>query len=129
MELNPEQAFALHFDTHCDFVKPNGVINTVYGLEPSLVFGSKITVGFKKFNPDEVKLLLRPLSDMTEDECEQYNQIFGTMRSLNKLQDQMLTEAAAVRFLITKHFDVYGLIDKGIALDKVKYYEAGATQK
>lgn len=65
------------------------------------------------------KLLLRPLSDMTEGEKDEYykHRGFGWIYNLEK---QMSKDAAGTRFLLSKSFDIFGLIESGLAIDKTK---------
>lgn len=67
----------------------------------------------------EVKPILRPLSRMTEEECNEYNNLSETMYSLNKIQDQMMTEAKTTKYLLSKHFDLFDLIHFGLAIETV----------
>lgn len=68
----------------------------------------------------EVKIIpiLRSLEDITEEECEEYNRIHLTCHSINKIQDQIRTEASATQYLLSKGFDLFGLIIQGLAIDK-----------
>lgn len=53
---------------------------------------------------DDVKPYLRPMSSMTEEEKEEYINTFLTMWD-------------AVDWLNARHFDYWGLIEKGLALE------------
>lgn len=66
---------------------------------------------------DSIKPILRKLESITNEECEAYNQILFTMHSINKLQDQMKTQAACVDYLLKLGFDLFGLIESGLAID------------
>lgn len=66
---------------------------------------------------DSIKLILRKLEDITNEECEAYNYIMFTCHSVNKLQDQMKTNAAMTKYLLEQRFDLFGLIDAGLAID------------
>lgn len=62
------------------------------------------------------KLILRPLSDMTEEEETEYTSLvdqwnFGFRRN-------MLGAATATKYLLSKHFDLFNLIPDGLAIDK-----------
>ncbi len=62
-----------------------------------------------------VKPILRPLSDITKGEIEQCSYFFtNTSRSI--LEDG----AQRTFYLLKQGFDLFGLIDAGIALDKTK---------
>jgi hypothetical protein len=96
-----------------------------------------------KFN--EVKPLLRPLSDMTEEEVIKYLRLkhnaysgeyeiklrdngfwwlFKTIASDEKFKffGEMLDESNSdqFRWLLSKGFDLFGLIEAGLAIDKTK---------
>lgn len=66
---------------------------------------------------DRIKLLLRPLSDITEEEkkeieaMEQNNTSYPTMA---------YALAPHFVYLLSRGFDIFGLIDAGLALDKTK---------
>jgi hypothetical protein len=66
---------------------------------------------------DSIKPILRKLDDITNEECEAYNDIMFTCHSVNKLQDQMKTQAALTNYLLSLHFDLHGLITLGLAID------------
>jgi hypothetical protein len=88
-------------------VRPNenGFRSTIYSFE-----------GF-----DKIKPILRPLSDMTEDECDEYNRLSETCYSVaNKLWDQIRQESSITKFLLSKYFDLFSLIEAGLAIDKTK---------
>lgn len=78
------------------------------------------------------KLILRPLSDMTEEEENEIECEFGSyglgvnhlcnalknhdMRYVKRLDDAF----NLTRYLLSKHFDIYGLIEAGLAINKSK---------
>lgn len=64
-----------------------------------------------------IKPILRHLSDMTDEECDEYNKIAETMFSINKVVDQMRTQAAIIVYLLSKRLDPFGLIEVGLAID------------
>jgi hypothetical protein len=62
------------------------------------------------------KPILRPLSDMTEEEfyyVEQHKIYQGEI-----VQTFPLGAAELTKFLLSKHFDLFGLIEAGLAVDK-----------
>jgi hypothetical protein len=70
---------------------------------------------FRKISFSQFKLFLRPLSDMTEDEETEYTSLvdqwnFGFRRN-------MLGAALATKYLLSKRFDLFGLIKAGLAID------------
>ncbi len=81
----------------------------------------------------EIKPILRPLSDLTKEEawecwrlCEGNPYLkYAPIQEL--ISDNMHTEefsikewAIAVKYLISKHFDVFDWIEKSLAIDKTK---------
>jgi hypothetical protein len=53
----------------------------------------------------KLKLILRPLSNMTEEE-------------MKESEPFMFDSFELTRYLLSKHFDLFGLIDAGLAIDK-----------
>ena len=67
----------------------------------------------------EIKLILRPLSDMTIEECG-YCKIppHWSNEDLHELIDEEAWTCEQVRYMLSKHFDLFGLIEAGLAIDK-----------
>ena len=66
---------------------------------------------------EEVKLILRPLSDMTDEESKKVNfPVFN--KNGTPLLNMWFPEDFL--YLLSKHFDLFGLIDAGLAIDKTK---------
>lgn len=61
-----------------------------------------------------IKPILRPLSDMQQDEKHELNKI------LNKYKDAApaTIEAFRVHYMLSKHFDLFQLIENNLAIDK-----------
>lgn len=77
----------------------------------------------------QIKLLLRPLSDMTEEECEWINNEFGWgisgylaegIKAGTKYSINIHSSFEITRYLLSKSFDLFGLIDANLAIDKTK---------
>jgi len=87
-----------------EYVKnnPNGVYNPVLTTE-----------NYERFLKDGYKPILRPDTDMTSDESQEMQLLQG---------GKGITQAWAfiTKWLIEKGFDVFGLIEAGIAIDKTK---------
>lgn len=74
------------------------------------------------------KPILRPLSDMTEEEFEDFKKIadsdFCKMTVIDAASKDGITRLAhkfnATAYLLSKHFDLFGLIESGLAIDKTK---------
>lgn len=74
---------------------------------------------------DGIKPILRPLSDLTKDEnfyinfCDMFiseNHIDYICESKNNISNSGLSYSCII-FLLEHHFDVFGLIDQGLAID------------
>jgi hypothetical protein len=74
--------------------------------------------------------ILRPLSDMTEEEKNELLQVDREYTSANILPNIPLgrllvlhyteRQAQITRYLLSKHFDLFGLIPTGLAIDATK---------
>src|SRR5690606_24598318 len=62
---------------------------------------------------DHVKLILRRLSDMSEEENQEWAETNGALGNCSRYED----EANATVYLLSKGFDLFGLIDSGLAID------------
>jgi hypothetical protein len=69
-----------------------------------------------KYPIEWIKLILRPLSSITDDERMDWELIGLSCPNADKYKTAIM-EAEATLFLLSKHFDVFGLIDAGLALD------------
>jgi len=69
-----------------------------------------------------IKPILRPLSDMTEEEETEYLKIFPEYEDYQRLmwETQILMEGEGTKYLLSKSFDLFNLIPEGLALDKTK---------
>lgn len=100
----------LHFYLGCEMMlgKIRGN-RQIYTLESdSLIFAIE----------DGDKPILRPLSDITtyEKEMAVDPMLYGLSHCLPSTQ--ILQSAELVRFLLSKQFDIFGLIESGLAIDK-----------
>ncbi len=61
---------------------------------------------------EKLKPILRPLSDMTEDEDQEFEYI-------RYKKDLSIYEGTAMQtaYLLSKNFDLFGLIESGLAID------------
>lgn len=73
----------------------------------------------KSFKYSEIKLILRSLSDMTKKEQEEYDGIdnFQIEFCSDEQALRMECEAEKTQFLLSKRFDLFGLIEAGLAID------------
>ena len=72
--------------------------------------------------PHEIKLILRPLSSMTEDELKECDIDLGQILLAQFPKDGGLKFFSPNQFiwLLNKSFDLFGLIESGLALDATK---------
>ena len=69
---------------------------------------------YNGFHVEQVKPYLRPMSSMTEEEKEIYSSFavaYGNSRTI------MIPSPIAMDYLLSYHFDVRGLIPRGLALE------------
>lgn len=64
---------------------------------------------------DLIKPILRPLSDMTEEEKREADLVRGNGDGCD---NYAVPEAYEFKYLLSKHFDLFGLIEAGLAIDK-----------
>lgn len=62
---------------------------------------------------NRAKPILRPLSSMTEEEREEA----ATTATIHGAHITITTHYEGMRYLLSKHFDLFGLIDAGLAID------------
>lgn len=71
--------------------------------------------------PDEIKPILRQLSDMTEEEHEAYETFYMRLESEREEDHHSICEveiaARTTHWLLSKSFDLFGLIDAGLAIN------------
>lgn len=78
-------------------------------------------------NADWIKPLLRPLSDITEEELDDCTILSADMMNIISdpfSKERMIVEfecnARVNKYLLSKGFDLFGLIEDGLAIDKTK---------
>lgn len=110
----------IHLYLGCDVIVHNTIRATLNLLNHdhriavvklSEAFGQTLSVMY-----NEVKLPLRPLSDMTEEEKVEIFQVGESdwrQRHLEFTSEQFIK-------LLSKGFDLFGLIEAGLAIDKTK---------
>ena len=80
----------------------------------------KGTFSVTEFIASRWKLALRPLSDMTEEEKAEMMNQKHKYDTGNKFSHQITDAAYRIEWAIKKGFDVFGLIEAGLAVDKTK---------
>lgn len=64
-----------------------------------------------------VKPILRPLSSMTQQEADEYNKLYGTLFNMADMINQVMQSASSIKYLLSRHFDLFNLIPEGLAID------------
>ena len=72
-----------------------------------------LTVNGSTIRIEEIKPYLRPLRSMTEDEQEENERLIRDISYKTRLS----TIAKYMDWLLAHHFDIHGLIEKGLALE------------
>jgi hypothetical protein len=66
----------------------------------------------------ECMLILRPLSDMTDEEFDEWRNIDTDVYS--HIRGSVFHHGSETKYLLDRHFDLFGLIEAGLAIDKTK---------
>ncbi len=66
-----------------------------------------------------LKPILRPLSDMTQEENVNLHSILQAY-PVDTSYDLLKRNASMTEYLLSKHLDLFGLIEAGLAIDKTK---------
>jgi len=69
------------------------------------------------YNYNECKPILRPLSDLTKDELREQGFWHHIDYLTHEKQNPIKAPYKMVEYLFSKHFDVFGLIESGLAID------------
>ena len=102
------------------------VNNNTESLQGINVLDNIVEYGsFLSSNIEEVKPYLFPLSSMTEEQEDEWYEVFvdPLSKKLDRhtrqedLQLQADAQAFGIEYLLKNHFDIYGLIPMGLAID------------
>jgi hypothetical protein len=117
---------AMYFGAECEYQLPHTpedeVINThITAREINNINLERYTY----FKP-----ILRPLSDMTEEEAMELAGFFGAQSAMStqldkadfarRLMGNDYCSPQSVRYLLSRNFDLFGWIEAGLAIDKTK---------
>lgn len=125
--------------------KLKGVVDDVVYVQCYDVDGIKWD-NIDSFSSKTFKPILRPLSDMSDEEMKQCVLVKYNMRNTlkttnligNKIQwtasgfipdgeiDLLNASSEIFRFLLSKHFDLFGLIESGLAIDATKQLQTNS---
>ena len=104
MEKKIEDYLHLYIGRECKYQEHNEKSDWCIGkITPAIITPNRI---------HSVKPILRPLSDMTEEEKNEYL-LTGTDSST-----RFEHNARRTQYLLSKGFDLFGLIDAGLAINK-----------
>jgi len=121
---NKEIKDYLHLYLGCEVMLPDGFIN-------KMVISSDDThkeISLWLAILTKCKLILRPLSDMTQEEAIEVWRLCHPTDIQTKAYQVIdyyrhninFYESIEWLFLLSKHFDLFGLIEAGLAIDKTK---------
>jgi hypothetical protein len=131
----------LRFYLGCEVLTDNGIETLVgVGLLGSDAQRFRTIERFRSSTNDwskENKIILRPLSDMSEDEALEVAENILSLNGLN-LDDWSAKDIVSAyveqwdrytpeetKWLLSKGFDLFGLIESGLAIDKTKLTDHG----
>lgn len=107
----------LKFYIGCEVQHNDGKI----GVLTKVSIGTEIETTEYFCDADEVKLILRQLSSMTKEEVKELESTKALQRPSPVHPIAMLVwTAETYRLAMSKHFDIFGLIDAKLALDSTK---------
>ena len=83
---------------------------------------SKQSLVGKAFKYSEIKPILRKLSDMTDEELKNLRSERGNLKGVERADMNYIIRLNTwspedVRYLLSRHFDLFGLISSGLAID------------
>ena len=96
----------------------------IYGICENYVF-ARTTNTHADFTIEKIKQYLFPLSSMTEEQEDEWYDVFSAplSKTLDRhtrqeyLQFQADAQTFGIEYLLKNHFDYRGLIEKGLAID------------
>lgn len=95
-------------------------VGTLTGIRNQ--FGNELIVGFNRYGyfPECCKPILKPMSKLIEDKklIDELDKIsFGTFSELYDIKNINKIPNILYQILVENHYDVFGLIEKGLAID------------
>ena len=112
----------LHYYLGCE-VSYDGKTWTLHMVSKKYAYLRRGKEGIDKntIHLHEAKICLRPLSDMTEEERKEHDDLFLPSPSGQKgWYEETYWQARKTAWLLSKHFDLFDLISSGQAIDKTK---------
>lgn len=103
----------------CGVMTPQG-IGRLYTVEDcpvcGVIFDERVENYFVDFDVDDVRPILRPLSDITDPERDAVQEMVDAVGIIH----DAATAAQMTMYLTSACIDVFGWIDAGLAIDKTK---------
>lgn len=103
----------------CDVMTPQG-IGRLYRVEAcpvcGVTFDGRVENYFVDFDLEQVKPILRPLSDITDHERDAVQEMVDAAGIVH----DAATAGNMTLYLTRAGFDIFGWIDAGLAIDKTK---------
>jgi hypothetical protein len=87
----------------------------LYGVDWFNPINGILTTGDKSTTIEEIKPYLRPMSSMTKEEAEDYNDLVNELSEYDCQPEHSASKL--IDWLNTHHFDYHGLIEKGLAIE------------
>lgn len=98
---------------------------TLLGIEPnddkSII--AKVDSGAFMFPAEHIKPYLRPMSSMTDEEKTKIASMAGHFNDLTKAIEVCFACLPVVDYCYSRHLDIHGLIEKGLALEAPEAYQ------
>lgn len=108
-----EDYLHLYYGAELKFKRPDDKIYSIFKV-------GQEELGYRF---SDMKLILRPLSDMTEEEGAEYTKKVTHGLSFMVGEHQAQSYAEATRYLLSNHFDLFGLIEAGLAIAQKNKYQ------
>lgn len=118
----------LHLHIGCEIDTPIGVVRLT-GFGGGEIFYESIDYSIVELSSKgqdwdytDIKLLLRPLSDMTEEESEEQRKFLfeQNYRTDDFIETLPFHNAQEMKWNLSNGFDIFNLIEVGLAIDKTK---------
>lgn len=115
----------LYLGCECMYLNGEAVISEIsMDSRYELLCSVKLKGGKKHLQAaiEKVKPILRPLPDMTDEEKKEIDKQYKAFTKSKTFNDTGVVMWAAkhTQILLSKHFDLFGLIESGLAIDKTK---------
>lgn len=111
----------LHLYLGCDVeYNLSSMRYVLIGIESDAAYIFSESIGMQIVSMFRIKPILRPLSDMTEEDYAYLNDGYNNSDKHSRYGSHYW-EAEQTRYLLSKHFDLFGLVESGLAIDKTTF--------